>query len=60
MRKRDKSKYQEEPQRSKKNSKKKKNKVEMSKCAYVIKGYHPERSCMKKKIDRVDPTPGAE
>ena len=23
----------------------------MSKWAYVIKGYHPERSCMKKKID---------
>ena len=49
--KRDKSKYQEEPQGSKKNSQKKKNKGEMSKCAYCTKGYHLERSCMKKQID---------
>ena len=43
-----KNKSQEEPQGSKKSSQKKKNKGEMSKCAYVIKGYHRERSCMKK------------
>ena len=46
--KRDKYKSQEEPQGSKKNFQKKKNKGEMSKCAYCTKGYHPERSCMKK------------
>ena len=49
--KRDKNKSQEDPQGSKKNSQKKKNKGEMSKCAYCSKGYHPQRSCMKKKID---------
>ena len=49
--KRDKSKSQEEPQGSKKNSQKKKNKGEMRKCAYCSKGYHPERSCMRKQID---------
>ena len=49
--KRDKSKSQEEPQGSKKNSQKKKNKGEMSKCAYCSKGYHPKSSCMKKKFD---------
>ena len=46
--KRDKNKSQEEPQGSKKNFQKNKNKGEMSKCAYCNKGYHPERSCMKK------------
>ena len=46
--KRDKSKPQEDPQVSKNNSQKKKNKGEMNKCAYYSKGYHPERSCMKK------------
>ena len=44
--KRDKSKSQEEPQGSKKNSQRKKNKGEMSKCTYCNKG-----SCMKKQID---------
>ena len=44
--KRDKNKSQEEPQDSKK-----KNKGEMSNCAYFSKGYHPESSCMKNKID---------
>ena len=34
-----------------KNSEKKKNKGEMSKCAYPSKGYHPESSCMKNQID---------
>ena len=48
---RDKNKSQEEPQGSKKNSQNKKNKGEMSKCTYYSKGYHPESSCMKKKID---------
>ena len=49
--KRDKKNSQEEPQGSKKNFQKKKNKGEMSKCAYYSKGYHLERSCMKKQID---------
>ena len=49
--KRDKNKSQQDPQGSKKNSQKKKNKGEMSKCAYYSKGYHPESSCMKKQID---------
>ena len=49
--KRDKKQSPEEPQGSKKNYQKKKNKGEMSKCAYCNKGYHPKRSCMKKKID---------
>ena len=49
--KRDKNKSQEEPQGSKKNSQKKKNKGEISKCTYYSKGYHPKSSCMKKKID---------
>ena len=48
--KRDKNKSQEEPQGSKKNFQKKKNKGEMSKCTYWSKGYHLESSCMKKKI----------
>ena len=48
---RDKNKYQEEPQGSKNNFQKKKNKGEMSKCAYCSKGYHLESSCMKNKID---------
>ena len=39
--KRDKNKSQEDPQGSKKNFQKKKNKGEMSKCAYCSKGYHP-------------------
>ena len=52
--KRDKSKSQEEPQCSKKNSQKKKNKGEISKCTYCSKGYHPESSCMKKKIDMLN------
>ena len=43
--KRDKNKSQEEPQGSKKN------KGEMSKCAYCSKGYDPESSYMKKQID---------
>ena len=42
------NKSEEHPQGSKKNSQKKKNKGEMSKCAYYSKGYHPERSCIKK------------
>ena len=49
--KRDKNKSQEDPQGSKKNFHKKKNKGEMSKCAYYSKGYHPKSSCMKKQID---------
>ena len=49
--KRDKSKSQEEPSGSKKNFQKKKNKGEMSKCAYWSKGYQPKSSCMKNKID---------
>ena len=49
--KRDKNKSQEELQGSKKNSQKKKNKGEMSKCTYCSKGYHPNISCMKNKID---------
>ena len=49
--KRDKNKSPKEPQGSKKNNQKKKNKGEMSKCAYCIKGNHFESSCMKKKID---------
>ena len=49
--KRDKKQSPEEPQGSKKNYQKKKNKGEMSKCAYCNKGNHTERSCMKKKID---------
>ena len=49
--KRKKSKSQVEPSGSKKNFQKKKNKGEMSKCAYCSKGYHPERSCMKKQVD---------
>ena len=44
--KRDKEKSQEDPSGSKK-----KNKGEMSKCAYCSKGFHPERSFMKKQID---------
>ena len=51
--KRDKNMSQEEPQGSKKNFQKKKNKGEMSKCAYCSKGYHLEISCMKKQIDRL-------
>ena len=43
--KRDKNKSPEEPQGSKKN------KGERSKCTYCSKGYHPESSCMQKKID---------
>ena len=43
--KRDKNKSPKEPQGSKKN------KGEMSKCAYCNKGNHPESSCMKKQID---------
>ena len=49
--KRDKNKSQEDPQVSKKNFQKKKNKGEMSKCAYYSKGFHPESSCMKNQID---------
>ena len=49
--KRDKNKSSEEPQGSKNNYQKKKNKGEMSKCAYCSKGYHPKSSCMKNKID---------
>ena len=48
--KRDKNKSQEEPQGSKKNFQKKKNKGEMRKCAYCSKGYHPKSSFMKNKI----------
>ena len=48
--KRDKKKSQEDPQGSKKNFQKKKNKGEMSKCAYYSKGYHLESSCMKNQI----------
>ena len=47
--KRDNSKSQEDPQGSKKNSLKKNNKGEMSKCTYCNKGN--QSSCMKKKID---------
>ena len=49
--KRYKNKSPEEPQGSKKNPQKKKNKGEMSKCAYCSKGNHSESSCMKKQID---------
>src|SRR5229473_2231576 len=49
--KRDKNKSPKEPQGSKKNYQKKKNKGEMRKCAYCSKGNHSESSCMKKKID---------
>ena len=49
--KRDKSKSQEDPSGSKKNFGKKKNKGEMNKCAYCSKGYHPESSCIKNKIN---------
>ena len=48
--KRDKAKSQEESSGSKKNPQNKKNKGEMSKCAYCSKGNHPESSCMKKQI----------
>ena len=46
--KRYKNKSPEEPQGSKKNFQKKKNKREMSKCTYCSKGFHPESSYMKK------------
>ena len=49
--KRDKNKSPEEPQGSKKNHQKKKNKGEMSKCTYYSKGNHTKSSCMKKQID---------
>ena len=49
--KRDKNKSPEEPQGSKKNYQKKKNKGEMSKCAYCSKGNNSESSYMKKKIE---------
>ena len=49
--KRDKKQSPEEPQGSKKNYQKKKNKEEMSKCAYYNKGNHTEISCMKKQIE---------
>ena len=49
--KRDKNKSPEEPQGSKKKFQKKKNKGEITKCAYCSKGYHPKSSCMKNKID---------
>ena len=49
--KRDKKQSPEEPQGSKKNYQKKKNKGEMSKCTYCSKGNHSESSCMKNKID---------
>ena len=49
--KRDKNKSQEEPQGSKKNFQKKKNKGEISKCAYCSKGNHPKIFVMKKQID---------
>ena len=47
---RDKCKSQEDPSGSKKNFQKKKNRGEMRKCAYCSKGYHPERSCIKRKL----------
>ena len=49
--KRDKNKSLDEPQGSKKNYQKKKNKGEMIKCTYYNKGNHTESSYMKKKID---------
>ena len=49
--KRDKNKSPEDPQGSKKNPWKNKNKGEMIKCTYYSKGNHPESSCMKKQID---------
>ena len=49
--KRDKKQSPEEPQGFEKNYQKKKNKGEMSKCAYCNKGNHTESSCMKKQID---------
>ena len=54
--KRDKNKSPEEPQGCKKNPQKKKNKGEMSKCAYYSKGNLFESSCMKKKIDMLTQT----
>ena len=56
--KRDKAKSQKESSGSKKNPrKKKKNKGEMSKCVYCSKGYDPESSCMKNKIDTLTQLP---
>ena len=49
--KREMNKSREDPQGSKKNSKKKKNKGEKRKCTYCSKGYHPKSSCMKKQIE---------
>ena len=46
-----KSNSHEEYSSSKKNSQKKKGKGEMSKFAYYGKGFHPNISCMKKKIN---------
>ena len=46
--KRDKKQSLEDLQGPKKNYQKKKNKGEMSKCAYCNKGKHTEISCMKK------------
>ena len=52
--KRVKYKSHEESSGSKKNSQKKNGKGEMSKCAYCGKGFHPESSFMKKKIDMLN------
>ena len=45
---------EESSKSKKKNSQKKKVKGEMRKCAYYGKGFHPERSCMKKKNDMLN------
>ena len=51
----DKSKSQEESSNSKKKKfQKKKGKAEGNKCTYCGKGFHPERSCMKKQIDMLN------
>ena len=45
---RDKKQSPEDQQGPKKNTQKKKNKGEMNKCSYCLKGNHTESSCMKK------------
>ena len=51
----DKSKSHEETSNSKKKySQKNKGKGEGRKCAYYGNGFHPKRSCMKKKIDMLN------
>ena len=58
--KRDKNNSPEEPQGSKKNPQKKKNKGEMSKCAYCSKGNHSKKLLHEEANRHSDPTPGEE